>query len=120
MVRIWRVPVQELDRQHLLGEHLELHIIVTALQKKKGYFKHPQTQRFNTPTGLCQLLYRHQEQVKEMQSRGYQHNSPLNLQCNMCHYTYSHEEYEKDHAELGQRQKTKHKPKLTSTSAKLT
>jgi len=97
--------VQELDRQHLLGEHVELHIIVTALQKKKGYFNHPQTQRFNTPAGLSQLLCRHQEQVEEMQLRGYNHNSPLNLTYKMHPYTYSRLEYERDHAELLQRQK---------------
>ncbi|MBE3117098.1 hypothetical protein IMZ68_07835 [Candidatus Bathyarchaeota archaeon] len=25
MVRVWCVPISELDRQHLLGEHAELH-----------------------------------------------------------------------------------------------
>jgi hypothetical protein len=116
MVRIWCVPVQELNRQHLLGEHLELHIIVTALQKKKGYFKHPQTQRFNTPTGLSELLCRHQEQVEEMQRRGYNHKSPLNLTISMRPYTYTRLEYERDHAELILRQK----PKNSSIDKKVT
>src|SRR5687768_13942553 len=34
MVRIWDVPVEDLDDQHLLGEHLQLHIIWNALTQQ--------------------------------------------------------------------------------------
>jgi hypothetical protein len=76
LVRIWCVPVSELDRQHLLGEHAELHCNVGALLGKyKAYRNHPQTLRFKGR--LDQLYFRHQEQIREMLKRGYKHNSPL-------------------------------------------
>ncbi|MCW4000840.1 MAG: pyrimidine dimer DNA glycosylase/endonuclease V [Candidatus Bathyarchaeota archaeon] len=101
MVRIWCVPVSELDRQHLLGEHAELHCIVGALQGKyKAYRHHPQTLRFKDR--IEQLYFRHCEQVAEMQKRGYRHNSPLPESTQR--YQYSQQEYLCDHEELQRRQ----------------
>ena len=101
MVRIWCVPVSELDRQHLLGEHAELHCIVGALQDKyKAYQNHPQTLRFKDH--IEQLYFRHEQQVQEMQKRGYKHSSPL-PKSNQP-YTCTKEEYRRDHAELAKRQ----------------
>lgn len=78
MVRIWCLPVASLDRQHLLGEHVELHVIVNAILRGKGaWFNHPQTIRFKNHLGA--LIDRHEQQVAEMQRRGYKHNSPLPL-----------------------------------------
>jgi hypothetical protein len=105
MVRIWCVPVSELDRQHLLGEHAELHCIVGALQGKyKAYQNHPQTQRFKNH--IEQLYARHAEQVTEMQSRGYQHKSTL--PSSRQPYTYNQEEYIRDHEELQKRYNKKY------------
>lgn len=104
MVRIWRVPVNEFDRQHLLGEHAELHCIVGALQGKyKGFSHHPETLRFKNR--IDELYFRHSEQVKEMRKRGYCHKTPL-PESNKP-YTYTPREYKHDHAELMRRQ-TKH------------
>ncbi len=104
MVKIWCVPVSELDRQHLLGEHAELHCIVGALQGKyKAYRNHPETQRFKDR--IDQLYFRHEEQVREMQRRGYKHASPLPENHNP--YVYCNEEYLRDHAELSRRQNKK-------------
>lgn len=101
MVRIWCVPVSELDRQHLLGEHAELHCIAGALQGKyKAYQNHPQTLRFKDR--IEQLYSRHEQQVQEMQKRGYKHNTPL-PKSNQP-YTYTKEEYLRDHTELAKRQ----------------
>lgn len=101
-VRIWRVPVAEFDRQHLLGEHAELHCIVGALQGKyKGFSHHPETLRFKGR--LEELYFRHGEQVQEMRKRGYSHNSFL-PESNKP-FTYTDAEYKKDHAELMKRQK---------------
>jgi hypothetical protein len=86
MVRIWCVPISELDRQNLLGEHAELHCIVGALHcKYKAYKNHPQTQRFKNRSE--QLYARHTEQVTEMQKRGYRHNLPLPAVANLIHTT---------------------------------
>ncbi len=75
-MRIWDLPPQKLCRNHLLGEHSELHGIWSILtQDKKGFAHHPEVVRWR---GKLKALYRkHQLIVEEMQRRGYQHNSPL-------------------------------------------
>lgn len=76
MVRIWKTSVKVFNRQHLLGEHVELHILWSALtQGKKGYSHHPETLRFKNHIG--QLIDRHNQQIEEMKLRGYKHHSPL-------------------------------------------
>jgi hypothetical protein len=104
LVRIWCVPVSELDCQHLLGEHAELHCIVGALlEKYKAYRNHPETLRFK---GRIEQLYsRHAEQVAEMAKRGYKHNSPLPPSDQT--YAYTNSEYTRDHFDLIKRQKQK-------------
>jgi hypothetical protein len=104
LVRIWCVPISEFDRQHLLGEHTELHCIVGALLcKYKAYRNHPETLRFENR--LEQLYSRHSQQVREMQARGYKHNSPLPP--GDTPYKCTKTEVERDHAELLKRQKPK-------------
>ena len=75
-MRIWDIAPEKLCRQHLLGEHRELHAIWNILtKKKKGYSKHPETLRW---MGKLKALYiRHEMQVLELKKRGYNHNSPL-------------------------------------------
>lgn len=75
-MRIWDLPPEILCRKHLLGEHRELHAIWTVITKdKKGYAKHPETLRWY---GKLKALYnRHEELVKEMGKRNYNHLSPL-------------------------------------------
>ncbi|MBC8515762.1 MAG: pyrimidine dimer DNA glycosylase [Nitrosopumilus sp.] len=77
-MRIWDIPVEKLCRNHLLGEHRELHAMwVVITQNKKGYSKHPETIRW---IGKLRALYlRHKEQVNEMKGRGYNHQSPLDV-----------------------------------------
>ena len=76
-MRIWDLSPTKLCRPHLLGEHRELHAIWSILtQNKKGYSLHPETIRWR---GKLKALYmRHEELVKEMHERGYNHHSPLN------------------------------------------
>jgi hypothetical protein len=75
-MRIWDIPPVSLCRNHLLGEHRELHAIWSILTKgKKGYAFHPETLRWK---GRLKALYlRHQDLVREMKQRGYKHQSPL-------------------------------------------
>ena len=75
-MRVWDIPPKNLCREHLLGEHREVHAIWTVLtENKKGYSKHPETLRWR---GKLKALYnRHEILVKEMNRRGYRHNSPL-------------------------------------------
>lgn len=75
-MRIWDIPPEKLCRNHLLGEHSELHGLWAILTKgKKAYAHHPETKRWR---GKLKALYlRHETLVQEMESRGYRHNSPL-------------------------------------------
>ena len=75
-MRIWDIAPENLCRQHLLGEHRELHAIWSVLiNNKKGYSFHPETLRWK---GKLKALYHvHDEIVREMEKRGYNHNSPL-------------------------------------------
>lgn len=75
-MRIWDIPPSHLCRQHLLGEHRELHGLWTILtQHRSGYSRHPETLRWKGK--LAALYRRHEELVDEMGSRGYRHSSPL-------------------------------------------
>lgn len=76
-MRIWDLPPKKLCKNHLLGEHRELHAIWSILTKnKKGYSKHPEVLRWK---GKLKALYlRHELLVKEMKKRGYSHQSLLN------------------------------------------
>jgi hypothetical protein len=75
-MRIWDLSVKKLCRQHLLGEHRELHSIWAVITKnKKGYSQHSETKRWR---GKLKALYiRHDMQVAEMIKRGYRHFSSL-------------------------------------------
>ncbi|MFA5340111.1 MAG: pyrimidine dimer DNA glycosylase/endonuclease V [Candidatus Omnitrophota bacterium] len=75
-MRIWDIAPKKLCRNHLLGEHRELHAIWTVLTKnKKGYSRHPETLRWK---GKLRALYiRHKNLMEEMRKRGYLHKSPL-------------------------------------------
>jgi hypothetical protein len=78
-MRIWDIPPEQLCRNHLLGEHRELHAIWSILiHNKKGYAHHPETVRWRGKQKA--LFLRHEALVKEMTQRGYHHRSPLDAQ----------------------------------------
>jgi len=80
-MRIWDIHPGYLNRQSLLGEHRELHGLVSILiNGKKGYSKHPETLRW-IGYGWA-LKQRHQELVCEMNLRGYQDKSPVKTKTN--------------------------------------
>jgi len=72
-LRMWMVDPEKLCRQHLLGEHKELHMLVGNIRKGNnigGYVR----------DGLVQVnkvRERHAELVDEMDDRGYNHESEL-------------------------------------------
>ena len=75
-MRIWDVEPGGLCREHLLGEHRELHAIWSILTGgRRGYSKHPETLRWKG--SLKALFIRHEKLVVEMIERGYRHMSPL-------------------------------------------
>lgn len=70
---MWMVDPSKLCRQHLLGEHKELHMLVGTILKGtsiKGYIDGDLAEIHSIKT-------RHKELVDEMEKRGYQHKSPL-------------------------------------------
>jgi hypothetical protein len=75
-MRIWDLPPARLCRNHLLGEHRELHAIWSVLTgAKTGYRNHPETVRWEGR--LAALYARHAALVEQMLVRGYTHSSPL-------------------------------------------
>jgi hypothetical protein len=75
-MRIWDVSPSLLCRQHLLGEHRELHGLWRILtEERQGYAQHPETRRWRGK--LAALYERHEGLAEEMARRGYRHASPL-------------------------------------------
>ncbi len=116
MVRIWHVPPAYLDNQRLLGEHLELHIIVNAIAKihtgvKGGYKNHPETRKYANRVAF--LLKRHDALVGEMRLRGWkagrEHRTPVPMKgiprVALCHYRVTKGLVRHDIADLKRRWK---------------
>lgn len=77
-MRIWDINPGYLNRQSLLGEHRELHGIVSILvNRKKGYANHPETVRWSG-YGWA-LRQRHRLLAAEMSIRGYTDKSPVDM-----------------------------------------
>lgn len=72
-MRMWMIPPQFMCRQHLLGEHSELHKFLPSWQKQRsitGYIR-------SNAAEPSSYVTRHAELVTEMLRRGYKHQSPL-------------------------------------------
>ena len=75
-MRIWDIDPADLCRNHLLGEHRELHGLWNILtQDLTGYRRHPETRRWEGK--LAALFARHESLVAEMERRGFNHHSGL-------------------------------------------
>lgn len=72
-MRMWMTPLETMCRKHLLGEHVELHMLVGTINKGVS------VEGFLTKNLLeSESLYeRHDALVVEMKRRGYEHKSPL-------------------------------------------
>jgi hypothetical protein len=75
-MRIWDLHPGFLNRQSLLGEHRELHGILSILRHgKAGYSRHPETLRWRGHLRALQL--RHDLLAAEMALRGYRDATPV-------------------------------------------
>lgn len=75
-MRIWDINPGYLNHQSLLGEHRELHGIVSIIVNgKKGYSRHPETIRW-VGHGWA-LRQRHKQLACEMALRGFVDKSPV-------------------------------------------
>lgn len=80
-MRIWDINPGYLNRQSLLGEHRELHGIVSIItNNKKGYSKHPETLRWIN-YGWA-LTARHKLLASEMELRNFHERSPVDMNGN--------------------------------------
>lgn len=72
-MRMWMTPPETMCRKHLLGEHVELHMLVGTINKGisiEGFL----TKNLLEPESLYE---RHDALAAEMNRRGYEHKSPL-------------------------------------------
>jgi transcription-repair coupling factor (superfamily II helicase) len=72
-MRMWLVNPRIMCRQHLLGEHAEVHMFIGTINRKKsveGYLQKGLLEVHN-------LFSRHNELVEEMKKRGYKHQSEV-------------------------------------------
>ncbi len=80
-MRIWDINPGYLNNRSLLGEHRELHGIVSIMiNNKKGYSRHPETLRW-LDYGWA-LTIRHDLLVSEMRLRGFNEKTPVNMERN--------------------------------------
>jgi hypothetical protein len=72
-MRMWMVNPKIMCKQHLLGEHAEIHMFIGTINRGKSVKRYLEK-------GLLEvhnLHNRHEELVKEMKRRGYNHNSEV-------------------------------------------
>jgi hypothetical protein len=74
-MRMWGVNTKLMCDQHLLGEHLEMHMFAGSY--KKGIRLYGYIRNGLVETGNIEK--RHNELVEEMIRRGFNHQSPLHL-----------------------------------------
>ena len=72
-MRMWMVEPSCMCRQHLLGEHCEIHMFLGTIKKGLNVSGYAQ----NNLLELNSLFCRHEKLVNEMVKRGYNHNTPL-------------------------------------------
>ena len=73
-MRMWNIDPKLMCRQHLLGEHVEMHMfkaVILGGKSVNGYLK-------NGLLNLGEIKKRHDVLVYEMIRRGFEHKSPMN------------------------------------------
>ena len=74
-MRMWLVDPAGMCRQHLLGEHVELHMLVGTLERGKSIQGFLDGGLIDT----SKIRDRHADLTVEMMFRGYKHKSPLSF-----------------------------------------
>lgn len=73
LMRMWMLPPEKMCRKHLLGEHVEIHMLVGSIIKGRKLTKFL-SYGLIEPTSIYK---RHEEIKNEMIKRGYKHTSEL-------------------------------------------
>lgn len=72
-MRDWGINPRLLCRKHLLGNHVELHMCIGSMKRH-----HNLSGYFNGLIDINNIINRHEDLVKEMKRRGYEHKSNIN------------------------------------------
>ena len=72
-MRMWMVNPRLMCRNHLLGEHVELHMLMGCLRRDKNINGFLEQGLVDPPL----IRERHEQLAQEMESRGYRHQSPI-------------------------------------------
>ena len=83
-MRMWMVNPKGLCRKHLLGEHVELHMWIGHLKRKRGIDGYVRENCIE----MLSIYDRHEDLSQEMIRRGYRHKSPISLDDTSCVYNY--------------------------------
>lgn len=98
-MRMWGVHPRKLCRKHLLGLHVELHMIAGCVNKNKKLDKYLKTGLIDLKRVVCF----HKKVEIEMKVRGYNHKTPLeNLDISKYEY-HGYIDYDKSKYDLIQR-----------------
>jgi hypothetical protein len=73
-MRMWLVNPRLMCRQHLLGEHVEMHMFVGHIRLGRKLGRYASEGMVDTR----KIQARHDQLVAEMGFRGYDHKSPMN------------------------------------------
>jgi len=75
-MRMWNIEPSKLCRNHLLGEHFEIHKAIGNLKNSRKWTESLAKKGYLEPQNA---LKRHNKLVEEMKKRGYKHNSKLKI-----------------------------------------
>ncbi len=80
-MRMWGREPKKMCSQHLLGEHLEMHMFLGHLKEQKrinGYVEHNELD-------VTKIKERHDSLVEEMIRRGVNHKTPLEFNVDLTY-----------------------------------
>ncbi|SHN61159.1 pyrimidine dimer DNA glycosylase/endonuclease V [Desulfovibrio litoralis] len=80
MTRMWGVNPKKMCRKHLLGEHVEMHMLASSIDTGRSVKGFQDNNCLDAPL----IEERHNQLADEMLRRGYKHNSPLYHQNNLA------------------------------------
>lgn len=80
-MRMWMVDPKIMCRQHLLGEHLETHMFLDHIVRKRSLTGYIEGNLLEPRS----LVDRHEALVKEMLTRGYRHSTPMPKTLDLSH-----------------------------------
>ena len=72
-MRMWMVPPEVMCRKHLLGEHVEIHMLAGSLRRGRSIEGHLAAGQLEPAS----IRRRHAALALEMRRRGFKHQSPL-------------------------------------------